>query len=287
MRVYVVGSISSLESRVHSHLNRFQALAFVAVVASILACGCGSHPIAQPHQLPVTVRAAQPNLAVLSASTARTSASPVAIVQSSELYHQAQEACKVSHYRHAADLLAKLAKQPGLTADERSFAVQQENLCLKDARLPTVPDKTKASSSTEHSIPNTRYPTTNALPDCGPRALAIVCGQLGVTADAASLSKAAGMTKDGTTLEGLAKAAKSVGLKAEGVQAGREGLTKMNTPALAWFHRNHFVALLSLHGEPGDAGTATIRDPNEKSESTISQEMFLRQSSGYLLLVHH
>ena len=121
--------------------------------------------------------------------------------------------------------------------------------------------------------------------DCGPRALAIICDKLGVRTDLASLTRAAGIDSKGASMEGLAAAAKSVGLVVEGVQTGRDALPTLQLPAVAWWQGNHYVALLALSGK-GDAGTATIHDPNKIYEETISQEAFLRKSAGYLLLVH-
>jgi ATP-binding cassette subfamily B protein len=99
------------------------------------------------------------------------------------------------------------------------------------------------------------------------------------------LRQLAGTTEQGTSLAGLAKAAKALGLQAEGVQVSRDALAQIEMPALAWVNGNHYIAALSVHGE-GEHGTAVIHDPNAASEQTIPQEQLLRQCSGYLLLVH-
>jgi ABC-type bacteriocin/lantibiotic exporter with double-glycine peptidase domain len=87
-------------------------------------------------------------------------------------------------------------------------------------------------------------------------------------------------------MEGLANAAQGLGLKAEGIQTGRDALAHIQTPAVAWCG-NHFIAILEISGGPGDAGTARIHDPNNTNEETITQEALLRRSEGgYLLMVH-
>ena len=86
-------------------------------------------------------------------------------------------------------------------------------------------------------------------------------------------------------MEGLAAAANGLGLKTEGVQTGRDALPRLRMPAIAWYKGNHFVAVMKLTGS-GESGTATIRDPNKDHEDTIAQEVLLRRSGGYLLLVH-
>ena len=88
-------------------------------------------------------------------------------------------------------------------------------------------------------------------------------------------------------MEGLAKAAKSVGLQPEGVQMSREALAEAPMPAIAWVREErypdgHYLAVLSIEGS-GEKATATIHDPNA-GEETISQETLLRRSNGYLLL---
>ena len=211
----------------------------------------------------------------------------VAHVHTFPLYQQAETACKAQRYRQAAALLQQLAALPTLTADERAFVTQQEALCLKDAGLPapsnvSLPER-KPSVRT---IATAFHPLVSTADlNCGPRALLIVCRQLGIRTSVEELSKQAGTNAQGTSLEGLAMAAKAVGLKAEGVQVSREALPETDTPALAYVNGNHFIALLSLHGS-GESGTATIHDPNAAGEETISQERLLRLCSGYLLLLH-
>jgi hypothetical protein len=190
------------------------------------------------------------------------------------LYQQAEQACAQKQYLQAAHLLERLCATPGLSAADVAFCQQQRNLCLRDAGVL----KARPSVSAPAALP-----PANA--DCGPRALALVCQQLGVSVSGERLRQLAGTTAKGTSMEGLAKAAKALGLKAAGVQISREALAQIETPAIAWVNGNHYIAALSVRGE-GEQGTAVIHDPNAASEQTISQEQLLRQCTGYLLLVH-
>ena len=217
----------------------------------------------------------RPATAVTPARSLSSPSSAVAQVQASALYKQARQDCRRRDYRHAADLLQTLARTPGLAPDAAAFCSAQRSLCLQDAGL-SVP-----AAPALASLP--ARPPADA--DCGPRALLLVCQKLGVKTDLQTLRRMAGTTAEGTTLEGLQQAAQKLGLQAEGVQVSRSALPNTALPAIAWINHNHYAALLALDGS-GDAAAATIHDPNQPTEQTISQEQLLQQSSGFLLLVH-
>ena len=220
-------------------------------------------------------RSPQPSAPVPVRSAAFVS-SAVAQVQASPLYQQARNDCKRRDYRQAADHLQTLARTPGLTPDALAFVHQQRTLCLQDAGLPVVPAPVMTAS------PPARTPSDG---DCGPRALLLLCRTLGVPATLDQLRQSAGTNSQGTTLAGLQQAATTLGLKAKGVQVSREALPDTALPALAWVHRDHYVALLALSGS-GETATATLRDPNHVAEEIISQEQLLQRCGGVLLLVH-
>ena len=195
-------------------------------------------------------------------------------VQSLPAYFQASVACQHKQFRKAARLMQHLAASPLLSAQEKAYCKQQQFLCLQEAGL----------------LPKNAPPPTVASPpvqdaDCGPRALAIVCQRLGVPASVEKLRQLAGTTAKGTSMEGLAKAAEALGLKAEGVQVSREALSQVPMPALAWTNGSHYIAVFSVQGD-GEEATATIHDPNQPHEQTLAKEQLLRLCSGYLLLVH-
>ena len=202
--------------------------------------------------------------------------SAVSQVQASPLYLQARQSCKRRDYRTAADCLETLARTSGLAPEALIFVRQQRDICLRDAGLLSI-----APASAEARLPD----HTPANADCGPRALLLLCQKLGIQTNLEALRLSAGTTPQGTTLAGLQKAARKLGLQADGVQVSREALPGTALPAIAWMNRNHYVCLLGVKGS-GDQGTAIIQDPNRKTEQTILQEQLLQHSSGYLLLVH-
>ena len=258
-------------ARISNHVG----LAVCACIA-LLLCGCQQSSPPSP-AVPVSQRT--------TVSSAPPAFSP-AHVQSLPLYRQAESACQRKQYAQAATLLARLATDTTLSAQERTFCREQQAICLRDAGLP-VPASVSAVSSTLPAAPSTApaHPLTPEQADCGPRALHLVCERLGVSASVPNLRKAAGTTGEGTTMAGLTAAAKGMGLKAEGVQVSREALPRVGMPALAWVDQDHYVAVLSMSGE-GESGTAVIHDPNTASAVTIPQEQLLRLCGGYLLLVH-
>ena len=246
----------------HGLLRSVHRLSLLAGLSLALG-GCRSHPVAPATSISPVRSLTGPSATVLQ-------------VQASPLYRQARADCKRRDYRQAADHLQTLARPPGLAPDALAFVQQQRRLCLQDAGLATP-----SSPVMPASLP-ARTPSDG---DCGPRALLLLCRKLGVPATLDQLRTAAGTNSQGTTLAGLQQAATSLGLKAEGVQVSREALPDTALPALAWVHRDHYVALLALSGS-GETATATLRDPNHAAEETLSQEQLLQRCGGVLLLVH-
>lgn len=257
----------------------------LSVACAIFLAGCRSFPTSSQHALPVTVRAAVP--AAATATVVQDASAPVgsAGLRSNPLYLKAEAACKSHNYAKAARLLTDLSKSPQISTADHAFCLSQVDICRKDAGLPPLSSHVSPASQAVPTPIVAARPASSSDADCGPRALLSVCKALGVYADLPALRQAAGTTTEGTTMEGLAAAAKSLGLQTDGVQTGREALPKLRLPAIAWCNRGHFIAVLKLSGS-GETGTATIRDPNEAHEETISQEVLLRRSGGYLLLVH-
>jgi len=95
-----------------------------------------------------------------------------------------------------------------------------------------------------------------------------------------NLRQQAGTTGKGTTLTGLAHAAKYMGFKTEGVQVDRMALSSLRSQAIAWVDGDHYVAMLSVNRDH-----ATIHDPNYANEEVISTGELLRRSGGVLLLL--
>jgi ABC-type bacteriocin/lantibiotic exporter with double-glycine peptidase domain len=146
--------------------------------------------------------------------------------------------------------------------------------CARPARA--APPASRAAS--RQNVRLTKSPRRPLPADCGARALAIVCENLGILADPAALAKSCGLNERGTSLAALAKAARSLGLRADGIQVDLAALNALSSPDVVWVDGNHYVALLEVSG-----GKATIRDPNRSGEEAVAAEELLRRSGGVLL----
>ena len=156
------------------------------------------------------------------------------------------------------------------------FLRQQQAICRHAVDPHAMPPRLAASASFSRPA---AAPRLAAQADCGPRALLLLCPQLGVRTTLSTLRQRAGTTAAGTSLAGLAQAAQSVGLKAKGVRVDKEALTQLDGPAVAWVDGNHYVALLSVEGQ-----RATVHDPNQQSEEEVLPVTRLLQRSGGVLL---
>ena len=135
------------------------------------------------------------------------------------------------------------------------------------------------SGCSRHSTPHSQgsQPATNK--DCGPRALSLALQALGVPPSLETLTKRAGTNTEGTSLLGLQRAAESAGLSATGVQLNQAALLRLDTPAVAWWDGDHFVAVLAVKPY------VTIHDPRESRPHVVSVAEVLARSGGYFLVI--
>jgi ABC-type bacteriocin/lantibiotic exporter with double-glycine peptidase domain len=108
--------------------------------------------------------------------------------------------------------------------------------------------------------------------------LAIALARLSIKADPDSIQAQIPPSTRGASLAQLRRAARKLGVEAEGIQVNRAALERSRTPAVAWWAGNHFVALLNI-----DRDKAEIHDPNKNHPERIPLDELLRQSGGVLL----
>lgn len=200
--------------------------------------------------------------------------SPVALgaLRAQPTYREAERLLRGGQPDAARRALETLLKAPTLTADERTFLQRQVALCRPATAVAAVPPP---------AAPTSR----GAAPaDCGPRALALAAKALGVSSPLPSLTKAAQTDATGTSLEGLERAATTLGLKATGVQVDRAALAQLKPPAVAWLDGDHFVAVLAIEESFLRKETyARIHDPRDGAPKSLPLTELLSRSGGILL----
>jgi hypothetical protein len=196
-------------------------------------------------------------------------------------YRLARQQFAAKDYRGALEKVDGLLARTGLTEQDRAYLLRQRQIC-QDAIAGKKPNITSATSA--NVVADRQVKRSVAPADCGPQALLLVCQKLNIPPTEATpegLRSAAGTGKNGTTLAGLKKAAESVGLVAEGVQMDLHALARLETPAVAWMDGNHYIAVLSVHGD-----TATVHDPNRGEVETVPLSQLLARSGGVLLTLN-
>jgi predicted double-glycine peptidase len=248
-------------------LSSVVLLALLCLVSLMALAGCApSTPLAGPN-----------------GASARPAGASKATVRNSPEYAQALHLFRKKDYPGALRGVEALLTTPNLSADDRTFLNRQKDICT--AAISGEPYKKSSVASSAEAASGTPAVKTAADADCGPRSLLLACESLGVKTGKGtsitleSLRQEAHTTKDGTTLEGLARAAKRVaGLKAAGVQMDGNALKELAPPAIAWLDGNHYVAVLSIRKD-----NAVIHDPNTTKEEEITLTTLLSRSGGILL----
>jgi tetratricopeptide (TPR) repeat protein len=116
---------------------------------------------------------------------------------------------------------------------------------------------------------------------CGPQALAEVCRSYGVRAAVAELARLAGSNEQGTTLAGLAAAARSRGLSATGVQAAPDNLVRLPRPLIVLARGGHYLVMTEVAG-----GRVHLDDPSAPGRSVeLAVDDLPRLTDGYALVV--
>ena len=182
----------------------------------------------------------------LAASRAQTQGSAAASasggpVQQSPEYRDAVRRFARHDYPAALTGINRLLQQPQYRnrPADLDFLRQQQAIC-RHAVAPHAAQPRIAAFTSSPAPPSAPSATPRLVSqaDCGPRALLLLCPDLGVHTTLDTLRKQAGTTEAGTSLAGLARAAKAVGLKAKGVRVDKAALEQLSDPAVAWVDGN-------------------------------------------------
>jgi predicted double-glycine peptidase len=115
--------------------------------------------------------------------------------------------------------------------------------------------------------------------DCAAAALTMAARRLGHRVRIEDVHKCLVLDARGAHMESLARAAGSLGLTTQAVQAGPEALNTVALPAIALLAAEHFVVVYEI-----GSATVLIGDP-ARGVLTLGREEFFRRWSGNLLLL--
>lgn len=152
-----------------------------------------------------------------------------------------------------------------------------------DREVAAAADRARALVSAK-ALPGQLHvgPDPQSMPardqDCGAQCLYVICQTLGVGTTIEELSRLAHTNDTGTSLEGLAEAARAKGLRAEGIRVPLDALRRVRKPVIA-VSANHFYLLMGFNGP----AAVLLSPPNQ---IFVMPENKLREAwDGRVLLV--
>ena len=116
------------------------------------------------------------------------------------------------------------------------------------------------------------------LQSCGPRALRRAARAQGLNPGLPELRRLAGTTAQGTSIAGLARAARALGFEAVAARCDFAGAMATGAPFIAHLRGDHFVLV--------DRCAPSRVRLSGTWPGTISREAFEQQWSGFLLTLH-
>jgi tetratricopeptide (TPR) repeat protein len=99
---------------------------------------------------------------------------------------------------------------------------------------------------------------------CGPKTIAYLLPHLDLPQkDYKEIAKLCGTTETGTSMVGIRKGLKDLGVETDGLMLNRKDFAKLALPAI-WLQDDHYTALLKIEGN-----TATVYDTRYASKRTV------------------
>ncbi len=219
-----------------------------------------------------------------------------ASIAASAEYQKARTLFAHGDHRGAASLLKTLAQKPDLTSEDASFLAAQIRLCQEGQTGKTAQQTKSTASSVSLAslspIPTRAVSLSASVSNCGPRALLFAAKQMGVSDATLSLPEITRVAETkgerGTNLEGMVRAARSLGLSAEAVQVDGDAMKRLPTPFIAWMDGNHYVTTLTVGADAlTGAETVIYHDPNDGDNGDTNKSLplsrFLSRSGGIVL----
>jgi hypothetical protein len=245
------------------------ALGFLGILTLSFLPGCGK--TAPSHESPSVLKIASRTVS----DNPRIGGLTPPLIQTNLEYRHAAALYEKHNFRAALVIVDTLLAKQNLETVDREYLLRQREICRQ-----SLEGRDGGATQKGGLTILSRPAKTPKQANCGPRALKLICDRLHIRSTVEELTRSAGTSGYGTRLDALEAAAKSKGLKAEGVQMDGKALTKLDKPAIAWVDGDHYLAVLSVSGE-----NATVHDPNKPGEEVIPTDTLLRRSGGILLMI--
>jgi len=152
--------------------------------------------------------------------------------------------------------------------------------CGCSGSRPSVNEAGEKASSVKPAPCDTSEEIPSEGEQCGPLALEGVCRALGVKTTSEELARLSDTDAGGTTMLGLAKAARAKGLQARGVKITFDELQRMPKPLIVWIDRGHFTAV-----EECSKDKVRFSPPPGGEPASLSAADFRKRWEGHALLV--
>ncbi len=121
--------------------------------------------------------------------------------------------------------------------------------------------------------------------DCGPACVATVLAYWGRWEPLYRLREVAGTTQSGTSMLGLVRLSKQLGLEVRALEADLEGLQTLEPPLVLHWEHNHYVVLAQLgrrKAQIADPGAGLRWIPLEElRQKWTGKVLWLRPSPGF------
>jgi subfamily B ATP-binding cassette protein HlyB/CyaB len=146
---------------------------------------------------------------------------------------------------------------------------------------PLLPAPSEANNETYEPHRARKYPSLLQVSetDCGAACLSMILRFYGKHVSVNKLRDLAGVSRDGSSLYGIAEAAECLGFESRGLKTSYERLAQLELPAVAHWQGFHFVVVYEATRD-----RVTLADPAIGLRK-ISRAEFEKHWTGYLLLL--
>jgi subfamily B ATP-binding cassette protein HlyB/CyaB len=124
--------------------------------------------------------------------------------------------------------------------------LERQKVLAERRRKPLLMDLWSRPQQGENVIPRFRLVEQAEEMDCGAACLAMICRHYGIPMTLGKLRELANVTREGATLESLAKVGESLGFTTRGVQCTYQAILGFELPFIAHWEGYHYIIVYGL-----------------------------------------